>query len=184
MERAADAASSDPPCEDQACGSEEQARGPGAPGEDAAKKAELCRVCLVQEAKYKCPLCRERTCSVPCYKRHLQEPAHLRRTRSADPFLCHVEGEAASAQPTKGPAPAAARAEERESLEAKAAAKGEAPPLGSRVSLRVEFVRMRDFGDEQLRQDVKLLEGASKALEAAQRQRLEGPSDACRRKRG
>jgi hypothetical protein len=36
--------------------------------------ARLCEVCNQEQYKYKCPTCRITYCSVPCFKRHKQEP--------------------------------------------------------------------------------------------------------------
>ncbi|SMR58806.1 unnamed protein product [Zymoseptoria tritici ST99CH_1E4] len=39
---------------------------------DEALLSELCTICFTEKPKYRCPRCKTRTCSLPCYKRHQQ----------------------------------------------------------------------------------------------------------------
>ncbi|XP_013419276.1 zinc finger HIT domain-containing protein 3 isoform X2 [Lingula anatina] len=42
-----------------------------------AKISETCGICTVHMAKYKCPKCRTKYCSVPCYRKHKEVGCNL-----------------------------------------------------------------------------------------------------------
>ncbi|XP_026190272.1 uncharacterized protein LOC34617329 [Cyclospora cayetanensis] len=153
-----------------------------------------CVICNKASPPYRCPQCRLQTCCLACYRQHLLLQQHMQRTRSQDPVLAHIEGEAAAAAATAAAATAAAAAESGACSAVATPTVGTSPAVhaastaaapaaaapspfdltpASRVPLRVSFVGLRAFGEKEMEKDLQLLERAARAVEAAQRQRLE-----------
>lgn len=192
----------------------------------AAAKRQLleCIICKKESPPYRCPQCLLRTCCLKCYRQHLLLQQHMIRTRSQDPMLAHLEGEAAAdaaiaaaARSPNSPVPADAQkangaptafsaavstplreaavtappanssfplqaesaTEEKEaasSLTEPAAAPAAAAlssAVASRVPLRVSYCPLSSMGKKEFDRDISLLENAARAIEAAQRQRLQ-----------
>lgn len=184
-----------------------------------------CIICRKESPPYRCPQCLLRTCCLKCYRQHLLLQQHMIRTRSQDPMLAHLEGEAAAdaataaaARSPNSPVPADAQKANgaptafsaavstalREAAEtappanssfplqaesateakeeaaaaltepaAASAAAALSSAVASRVPLRVSYCPLSSMGKKEFDRDISLLENAARAIEAAQRQRLQ-----------